>query len=232
MQVQARSGLVESESASTETDLAQVQIDELPGVSGSHQLQQIVATTPGMVTENDGLLHVRGVDDGVLYVIDGIPIMDRVDALTGISPDVNVIRSMNVMTGGIPAEFGGRSGAVVQIEEKTGLDSAWMGSVTAGAGSFDATEISSTIGGSITNKLGIFAAETFSRSHRFLDPPDPGNFNNRGGAGRAKWPTRLQTQQRRPPYSACFRTRHGHPRTEYRTARSCRVAATRRVSRQ
>jgi hypothetical protein len=184
MQVQARSGLVESESASTETDLAQVQIDELPGVSGSHQLQQIVATTPGMVTENDGLLHVRGVDDGVLYVIDGIPIMDRVDALTGISPDVNAIRSMNVMTGGIPAEFGGRSGAVVQIEEKTGLDSAWMGSVTAGAGSFDATEISSTIGGSITNKLGIFAAETFSRSHRFLDPPDPGNFNNRGGAGK------------------------------------------------
>jgi len=137
-----------------------------------------------MVTENDGLLHVRGVDDGVLYVVDGIPIMDRVDALTGTAPDLNAIRSLNVMTGGIPAEFGGRSGAVIQIEGKTGLESAWMGSVTAGAGSFGAAEISSTIGGSITNKLGIFAAETFSRSHRFLDPLDPGNFNNRGGAGK------------------------------------------------
>ena len=60
-----------------------------------------------MVTENDGLLHVRGVDDGVLYVVDGIPIMDRVDALTGTAPDLNAIRSLNVMTGGIPAEFGG-----------------------------------------------------------------------------------------------------------------------------
>jgi len=74
MQVEARSGLVEGESASTETDLSQVQIDEFPGVGGSHQLQQIVATTPGVITENDGLLHVRGVDDGVLYVMDGIPI--------------------------------------------------------------------------------------------------------------------------------------------------------------
>lgn len=182
--MKARSGLVEGESTSTETDLPQVQIQRRPALAGSHQLQQLVATVPGVVAENDGLLHLRGVDDGVLYVIDGIPITDRVDALSGPSPDLNAIRSMNVMTGNIPAEFGGRSGAIVQAEGKTGLDSAWMGSIAADAGSFGAAEIASTVSGSITKKLGIFVTHSVSRSHRFLDPPDPRNFNNRGGAAK------------------------------------------------
>jgi TonB dependent receptor/Carboxypeptidase regulatory-like domain len=184
MQVKGQTGLVEGESTSTETDIPQVQVTRLPGLAGSHALQQLAGTAPGVVAENDGLLHVRGVDDGVLYVVDGIPLIDRVDALSGTSPDLNAIRSMNVMTGSIPAEFGGRSGAVVQVEGKSGLDSAWMGSLTAGVGNFGAEEISSTITGSITDKLGIFVADTFSRSQRFLDPPDPRNFNNRGGAGK------------------------------------------------
>jgi len=75
MRVQARSGLVEGEHRDRPCRGSN---RATPRSGGSRQLRQIVATTPGMVTENDGLLHVRGVDDGVLYVVDGIPIMDRV----------------------------------------------------------------------------------------------------------------------------------------------------------
>lgn len=184
VQVAGPSGLVEADSTSTETDIAQDQIEHAALLGRNHALQTVVATAPGFVGENDGLIHVRGADDGVLYVIDGIPIVDRVDAQTGISPDLNAIRSLNVMTGSIPAEFGGRSGAVVQADGKSGLDSAWIGNVGMAGGSSAAGNIASALGGSVGRNLGVFVAGSFSRSERFLDPPDPGNFNNRGGDAR------------------------------------------------
>ncbi len=184
MQVSEPAGLVEADSTSTETDIAQDQIEHAGLLGRNHALQTVVATAPGFVSENDGLIHVRGADDGVLYVIDGIPILDRVDAQTGISPDLNAIRSLNVMTGGIPAEFGGRTGAVVQADGKSGLDSAWMGNVSIEGGSSAPGNIASAVGGSVGRNLGVFVADSFSRSERFLDPPDPGNFNNRGGDAR------------------------------------------------
>ena len=34
---------------------------------------------PGWATEDNGLLHSRGVDDGFLYVVDGVPVYERLD---------------------------------------------------------------------------------------------------------------------------------------------------------
>ena len=41
-----------------------------PTVVRRDQLQALVSTTPGWNTENDGLMHIRGVDDGTLYVVE------------------------------------------------------------------------------------------------------------------------------------------------------------------
>jgi hypothetical protein len=186
VEVDAKSGLIDPDATGADTLIAQLRMEQRPGAGGSHALQQLVATAPGFATENDGLLHVRGVDDGVLYVLDGIPVMDRTDALTGTSPDPNAIRSLSVVTGNIPAEFGGRSGAVVLMEGKSGLESSWMGSLTTGGGSFQAAEVSASAGGNLGRKLGVFVTNTFSQSDRFLDPPDPGNFNNHGGTSKLR----------------------------------------------
>jgi hypothetical protein len=186
VEVDAKSGLIAPDSTGADTEITPLRIEQKQGVGSSHALQQLVATAPGFATENDGLLHVRGVDDGVLYVLDGVPVMDRIDALTGTSPDLSAIRSLNVLTGNIPAEFGGRSGAVVLMEGKSGLESNWMGSLTTGAGSFQVAEVSAGAGGNLGRKLGVFVTGTFSQSDRFLDPPDPGNFNNHGGASKLR----------------------------------------------
>jgi hypothetical protein len=175
-------GLVEKESTSTEYKLEENTIGRLPGAARSRGLQTIIATTPGLTTENNGLLHVRGVDDGILYVVDGIPTVDRVDAVFAASPDVEMIHSIEVITGNIPAEFGGRSGAVVTILPKSGIDSFWWGSINSGVSQFNATEISASFGGSLNRNLGIFFSSSANRSRRFLDPVDERNFNNRGGA--------------------------------------------------
>ena len=146
----------------------------------NRQLQKVIATAPGWRLENDGLLHVRGVDDGILYVLDGVPVTDRIDVVSANAYDMETVRSVNIITGGIPAEFGGRSGAVVAIQSKSTIGTPLTGGFTLGGGSFGAGEINATIGGGL-RKFGFLVNASGNRSRRFLDPVDPGNFNNRGG---------------------------------------------------
>ncbi len=180
--IQANEALVRPDLSGTETTVDESFINRLPGAAQSSKLQSVVATTPGWRTENDGLLHIRGVDDGILYVIDGIPVTDRLDVLSGNSYDTEAIRSLNVMTGNIPAEFGGRSGAVVNIQSKSIVGMRPKGSLSFGGGSFQSREVNATIGKSFGKKIGFLVTTSGTRSDRFIDPVDPRNFNNRGGA--------------------------------------------------
>ncbi len=180
--VAARNELTVGDSASSETGLTESFIRRSVGATRSLGLQRLIATTPGWTTQNNGLMHIRGVDDGILYVVDGIPTVDRLDAVSASNFDTDMIRSLNVITGNIPAEFGGRSGAIVQIQPKSGIDAPFSGSIGASHGSFRAGEITATAGGSFNRRFGMFAAGSACRSDRFLDPVDLGNFNNHGGA--------------------------------------------------
>ena len=179
--VETTAGLVEGDSSSTKTEVPEDLIQRRPGLIAGHQLQSLVATTPGWMTEDNGISHIRGVDDGILYVIDGVPAPDRLDAVFASPPDMAMLKSMEVITGNIPPEFGERSGAVVVLQPHSGLDTPPAGSVTAEGGNFNAEEVAATLGGG-TKKIGGFLAASASRSERFLDPVDPRNFHNAGGA--------------------------------------------------
>jgi hypothetical protein len=37
-------------------------------------LRTAIASTPGWMAEDNGLMHYRGSDDGILFVLDGIPV--------------------------------------------------------------------------------------------------------------------------------------------------------------
>src|SRR5581483_7994679 len=171
--------LVDPDSASTATTLSGNFIQRASRLNRGRELQELIVTTPGWTTENNGLIHVRGVDDGVLYVIDGIPISDRLDAVSASAIDTDTINTMNVITGNIPAEFGGRSGAVVVIHPKSGIDQPPQGSLHLGAGDFRSGDIAAAVGSSVRKSFGFFANAATSRSDRYLDPVDPRNFNNR-----------------------------------------------------
>ena len=179
--VETKEGLVEADSSSTETEVPEDLIRRSPGLTVNHPLQSLVTTTPGWLTEDNGLSHIRGVDDGTLYVVDGIPTPDRLDALFASPPDTESLRAMDVITGNIPPEFGGRSGAVVIMQPHSGLDTPLTGSLTGGLGNFNAQEVAATVGGG-TKTIGGFLATSVSRSERFLDPVDPHSFHDDGGA--------------------------------------------------
>jgi hypothetical protein len=177
-----RDRLIDKGSSSTEQKLEENFVAHFPTTNRNRQVQSVVATLPGWNTENDGLMHIRGVDDGVLYVIDGIPTVDRLDALFASAPDAEMIHSVEVITGNVPAEFGGRSGAVVSLQPKSGIDAGWWGSLNLGFSSFNTKDVSLAFGGSVGTRLGLFFSASGNRSSRFLDPVDERNFNNLGGA--------------------------------------------------
>ena len=180
--VTAQENLVNPESASTTNTLAANFIQRAPRVNRGRQLQELISSTPGFATENNGLIHPRGVDDGILYVIDGIPIADRLDAVSASSFDTDNINSLQVLIGNIPAEFGGRNGGVVIVQPKSGIDENVFGVLRSGASDFRTGDIAAAFGRSFGKRFGFFADAGANRSDRFLDPVDPRNFHNHGGA--------------------------------------------------
>ena len=147
----------------------------------SRGLQDAIATTPGWSTEDNGLLHVRGIDDGFLYVIDGMPVYERIDGLFGVSPDPSMIDQVNVMTGFISPEFGLKSGGVIEVRSTSRASDRWLGTLEAGTGSDEAREFSSVAGGSLGRTAALTVGVSGQASSRFLDPVHPDNLHNDGG---------------------------------------------------
>ena len=147
----------------------------------SRALQDAIATTPGWSTEDNGLLHVRGVDDGFLYVIDGVPVYERLDGLFGIAPDPSMIDSVNIITGYVPAEFGFKSGGVIEVRSAGRHTDRWVGTGEAGGGGDDARDFSAVIGGP-AGPAALTLGAAGQASSRFLDPVHPDNLHNDGRA--------------------------------------------------
>ena len=166
--------------ASTRDVLAAETLASLPIRARARGLQDALATLPGWATEDNGLLHARGVDDGFLYVIDGVPVYERLDAVSGIAPDLSSVGSVNVITGYVPPEYGHKSGGVIEV--RSGAAGArWNGVADIGLGRFGARDGSATAGGRIGPRIDLRAGAAGSRSDRFLDPSHPDNLHNTGG---------------------------------------------------
>ncbi len=175
---------------STRTSIGGTTLAQIPVRAIAKGVQEAVATLPGWATEDNGLLHVRGSDDGFLYVIDGVPVYERLDQLSGLAPDLTTIESINVLTGYIPAEFGYKAGGVIELSSKS-RSNTWTGSLQAQRGSDHDTSGAISIGGPLSRHLAMTLGAVAQRSDRFLDPVHPDNFHNdgdvAGGTAQLTW---------------------------------------------
>ena len=169
----------------TRTTLAGDSVRRAPIRISSRGLQDAIATTPGWATEDNGLLHARGVDDGFLYVVDGVPMYERMDSAHGIAPDPEMVESVNVLVGHVPPEFGFKSGGVIEVRTSSGKSSAWLGNVQATTGSDATYQGSSVFGGPLGRSTALTLGASAQRSNRFLDPVHPDNLHNSGTAANA-----------------------------------------------
>ena len=114
--------LLETSSTGSHVDLGANLIDQLPSATPSKQLSAMLLSAPGFIPSQNGRIHVRGSHGQIQYVVDGVPMTDEYSEAFANPLDPRYVKSAAVMTGGIPAEFGGKLAAVVDITSKSGLD--------------------------------------------------------------------------------------------------------------
>ncbi len=157
-------------------------------VNRATTLSALVSNAPGVARAHNSLVHVRGVEDGILYVIDGVPVTERYDLLHASAIDVDAIDSLSLLTGNLPAEFGGRNGAVVSIDRSP--DHRPFGYARTGGGTEDTLDAAGG-GGLVAGRVHISASGAAASSSRMLDPVAEENLHNQGsrlaGAVHADW---------------------------------------------
>ena len=80
-------------------------------------LNQVVLQAPGVVQDSYGQLHVRGDHANVQYRIDGVVIPEAISGF-GQSLETRFADNIDVLTGALPAQYGYRTAAVVDIKTK------------------------------------------------------------------------------------------------------------------
>lgn len=121
-------------------DLAQLpQGDSTP-------LNQVVLQAPGVVQDSYGQLHVRGDHANVQYRLDGVVLPESISGF-GQSLQTRLADRVDVLTGALPAQYGDRTAAVVDIKTK-GQAAGHVGSLSLSAGSQGRREFDGELGGS------------------------------------------------------------------------------------
>jgi outer membrane receptor protein involved in Fe transport len=179
--VRAGAPLFDERRTSTTTRLDDAFVRSLPRAGPGGSVGTVVATAAGWSTEDNGLLHSRGVDDGFLYVSNGVPRRDRIDTFFGSSLELEAVESVEILDGHLPVEYGYASGGVIQVVPRPSLAQPWSMDSALALASGESGGIGFSLGGGATEDIGVFFAGSYAgSSERYLDPVDPDNFNNRG----------------------------------------------------
>jgi len=177
------SAMIETDRTSSDTDINQTILERPIGAAPSRAIETMVASTPGFVTDDNGRMHPRGSESQVQYVVDGIPVTDNMSAIFSTSLDARTLRTVEVLTGGIPAEFGDKLAGIINVNTRSGLEGPTQGGLSFSGGSFSTGEVAADFS-THTKKLGFITNLSSSTSQRYLDPPSLDNFHNFGRSGK------------------------------------------------
>ena len=164
------------------TTMTRQTLDELPG-GNDRPVTDVVATQPGFVVDALGNVYARGNHANVQYQIDGVPVPDSVGSLFAASIPVRMIQNLEIYTGGMPAEFGDRLGAVVNLTTRAATDHP-EGSAQVRYGSFNTIEPGVTYATKLTDTVGVFGGGSIVTSDRALDSPSIDPLHDHGYSGR------------------------------------------------
>lgn len=170
---------------SVHLDIDRSTIERIPSAVQSRAMENILLATPGFVANDNGRFHFRGSHGQLTWVVDGVPLSDHTHATHSNSLDPAQVESLEVITGGISAEYGGKPVAVVHLTTKSGLGTpgGFAGEASFGLARFSTWEAGFGARGG-GDRFGWFVTGAGSRTDRFLDPVDFRNFHNQGGTGR------------------------------------------------
>jgi len=175
---------LETDTSMSHLDIDKSYIARAPATVASRAMEQIITATPGFSKDENGRFHFQGAHSQGEYVIDGQIISDQTGATFSNSIDPGIAQSMEVIYGNVPAEFGEKIGAVINLTTKSGLGSGGVkGEAFAGGSRFGTYEGGASLGFG-NDRFGLYASVNGSQSDRFLDPVNFDNLHNQGDTAR------------------------------------------------
>src|SRR5215469_14854324 len=145
---------------------------------------ETVLRFPGVSRDSFGQLHVRGEHGNLQYRIDDVLVPE---SIPGFGPELatRFADNISLMTGALPAQFGFRQTAVVDIHSKTGA-AFNSGEASIQVGSFDTFSESLEKGG-VTGRLSYYVTQSYFHSGIGVENPTPSdNPIHAIGSGAAK----------------------------------------------
>src|SRR5882672_5182773 len=173
--------LVDPYSTGSMYSIGRQAIEEHDAAQPGRELLDLVSEQPGWVYEANGVLHPRGSEYDVQFVVDGLPLTQNRSPAFAPSFDAGGVESLRVLTASFPAEYGRKLGGIVEVSTKKDVQPGWHGRLDAGGGSF--STVNGAAGISYAQGANRFSAngEGF-HTDRYLDPPVLANYTNRGNA--------------------------------------------------
>lgn len=181
VQVNDSTTLVDPFSTGSLYSISRQAIGEHNAAQPGRELLDLVAAQPGWLYEANGVLHPRGSEYDVQFVVDGLPLTQNRSPAFAPAFDADDVESMRVLTASYPAEYGRKLGGIVEVTTEKDLPSGLHGQFDAEGGSF------STVNGSaeLSYARGVqrfFAGGNGIHTDRYLDPPVLANYTNKGNA--------------------------------------------------
>jgi hypothetical protein len=179
--VEANGGDMVENDPSFHTDVDTSLTDRMPLESQSSSVSSLVTlATPGVVADSNGLFHGLGDHAENSFSVDGQPITDQQSKVFSNQIPLDSIQSLEAVSGGPPAEYGGKTSLVIKVTTQSGLGvTKPRGTVYSSYGSFG------SVGGGFRlafggPKWGNFIAANGLNSSRFLDPPELHAIHDKG----------------------------------------------------
>ncbi len=160
------------------TRITQERILTLP-MGQANQLPKVLAvTTPGLVSGPFGQMFFRGNHASIQYQIDGVQMPDSPSNTFGEVFSPRNIDRMEVITGGVPAEYGLRLSAVINILTRSGAE-VGAGNAEVNYGSYNTINPIALYGGSNeSGSLHYFVSTNYHQTERGLDTPNPSSTSS------------------------------------------------------
>src|SRR5688572_21363125 len=175
----AAENLVDSTLTGTRTAMSLGIIERMPTVTGSRGLESVLVSFPGFAQNANGAIHPRGAHNQMTFVIDGLPIGDQLTGAFANALDAAIVQSAELMTGNIPAEFGGKVSGVAVVTSRSGLGISrrLAGDAMLTAAGYDTWHGVAQMGGG-SSRVGYFGSVAAMRTNRFLDQVSLDNLHN------------------------------------------------------
>jgi len=175
---------LETEESSTHTDIDKSLVRRFAAPVASRAFESIVLSSPGFSQDENGRYHFQGGHSQQLLVIDGQPIGDQVGISFSNSLNPAIAEGIEIVTGGIAAEYGEKANGVINLTTRSALGHhGFHGDAGVGAARFSTLEGAATVGWG-GPRSGLFLNLDASKSDRFLDPVSFDNFHNHGNPRR------------------------------------------------